>query len=89
MPVSVALWEEAQECCIPGRSKSNGCWQLGAKADRQAAVMTAFDTFFICHRAASLPSAGTSHLEMGFPVPSPTSVHLSFGVLVFAERRNA
>lgn len=28
-------------CCVPGRSKSNGCWQLGAKAGRQAAVMTA------------------------------------------------
>lgn len=73
----------------PGRPKSKGCWQLGAKAVRQAAAMTAFDMFFICQGAVPLPSAVTAHLEMGFPVPSPTSVHLSFCTLVFAERRNA
>lgn len=42
-------------CCVPGRSKSYGCWQLGAQAVRQAAVMTAFDMFLsaieqrLCH----------------------------------------
>lgn len=42
-------------CCVPERSKSYGCWQLGAQAVRQAAVMTAFDMFLsateqrLCH----------------------------------------
>lgn len=75
-------------CCVPGRGRSNGCRQLGAKAGRQAAVMTAFDTSSSASEQ-SLCHLLSLHTRRWAPSAFPHSAHLSFCAVVFAERRNA
>lgn len=88
-PAPAALWEKVQGRAVTREIQVRwGLAGLGAGAARQAAAAGgAFDTyiadFFICHRAAPLPSAVTSHLEMGFPAPFPhfcSSLGLHFGL---------
>lgn len=89
VPAHAALWEKVQGRAVTWEIQvQQGLAALGAGAARQAAAAgSAFDTYiaddFICHRAAPLPSAATSHLEMGFPAPFPhfcSSLGLHFGL---------
>lgn len=86
--------EGARTCCVPGRSKSNGGWQLWELRQPGRLLLMTLPLTHTLLIASSVIEQRLYHLlslntwRWASRCLSPTSVNFSFCILVFAESRN-